>query len=248
MNISFYFKNLDSTEAIKAYATEKLEKIKDRLHHIEAVDVRFKLLRQNQVCEITVHADATVFHLQKANKDLYASIDEAVDTLNIQIDKYHKKIDEKSATLDVLPVREPQKAADEFTIHIYDAPIKPMTDVEAILQLRSEKYKFHMFHHIDEKRYSMVFARVDGNYSIVSPTKELGQYEEKVVKFGNDELKDVSFSLYPVSIMPVSEALEKLSENHLEYLAFVNEESRRLNILFISKSGELALKRPTISK
>jgi putative sigma-54 modulation protein len=244
MNIAFYFKNLDPTEAIKEYCNDKIGKIQDRLHHIEAVDVRFKLLRQNQVCEITVHADATVFHVQKQDKDLYAAIDATVDILNTQIDKYHKKIDEKAVAAEVLPIRDHQLSKDEFTISIYEAPVKPMTDIEAILQLQTEKFKFHMFHHIEEKRYSMVFARPDGNYSLISPTKELGQYEEKVVKYRENELKDVSFALYPVSIMSVSEAIEQLGDNHLEYLAFVNEESRRLNILFISKNGELAIKKP----
>jgi len=244
MNIAFYFKNLEPTEAIKEYCKEKISKITDRLHHIEAVDVRIKLLRQNQVCEITVHADSTIFHVQKHDKDLYAAIDATVDILNIQIDKYHKKIVEKTSTMEALPLMEPQIAKDELTINVYEAPIKPMTDVEAILQLQTEKFRFHMFHHVDEKRYSMVFARPDGNYSLISPTKELGQYEEKVVKFKDNELKDISFALYPVSIMSVSEVIEQLSENNLEYLAFVNEESRRLNILFISKTGDLAIKRP----
>jgi len=244
MNIAFYFKNLEPTDAIKEYCKEKIGKIKDRLHHVEAVDVRFKLLRQNQVCEITVHGDATVFHVQKEDKDLYASIDAAVDILNIQIDRYHKKIDEKSSALEVMPTRDSGISKEEFTIHVYVAPAKPMTDMEAILQLQNEKFKFHMFHHIDEKRYSLVFARPDGNYSLISPTKELGQYEEKVVKMKEDALKDISFSLYPLSILSVSEAIEQRDENDLEYLAFVNEESRRLNVLFISKNGDLAIKKP----
>jgi len=244
MNTVFYFKNLEPTDAIKEYCKEKIGKIQDRLHHVEAVDVRFKLLRQNQVCEVTVHADSTVFHVQKQEKDLYAAIDATVDILNIQIDKYHKKIGEKSTALEIMPTRDTGKAEQEFTIHVYEAAPKPMTDLEAILQLQNEKFKFHMYHHIDQKRYSMVFARPDGNYSLISPTKELGQYEEKVVKVKEDSLKDISYSLYPLSIMSVSEAIEQRNENHLEYLAFVNEESRRLNILFVSKNGELAIKKP----
>jgi putative sigma-54 modulation protein len=244
MNIAFYFKNLEPTDAIKEYCKEKIGKIKDRLHHIEAVDVRFKLLRQNQVCEITVHGDATVFHVQKQDKDLYASIDAAVDILNIQMDRYHKKIGEKSTAFEIMPTRENALSKEDHTIHVYQAPVKPMTDLEAILQLQNEKFKFHMYHHIEEKRYSMVFARPDGNYSLISPTKELGQYEEKIVKMKDNSLKDVAYSLYPLSILSVSEAIEQRNESNLEYLAFVNEESRRLNILFISKNGELALKKP----
>jgi len=248
MEISFYFKNLDSTDAIKAYCQEKLNKLKDRFHHIEGVDVRFKLVRQHQVCEITVHADATVYHVTKQDKDLYAAIDQATDTLHIQVDKHHKKADNRAVALnaaDVLPSFEPGTPVQEdITIQIYEAPPKPMTDEEAILQLQNEKYRFHLYHHADERKYSLVFARPDGNFSLIAPTKELGQYQEKVVSYSNNELKEISFSLYPVSVKNIAEAVEQIRENSLEYLAFVNEETKRINVLFHGKNGALAIKRP----
>jgi len=247
MDISFYFKNLDPTDAIKVYCSDKLSKLQTRFHHIEAVDVRFNLVRQNQVCEVTVHADSTVFHVTKQDKDLYASIDLATDTLHSQVDKYHKKLDDRQTSknaAEVIPSFTPVSTTENVTINVYNAPPKPMTDSEAILQLQTEKFRFHMFHHIDEKRYSLVFARPDGNYSLISPTKELGQYEEKIVSFQNNELEDVSFSLYPLSILTIPEAVEQWRENNLEYFSFVNEESRRMNILFYSKHGEMALKKP----
>ncbi len=247
MEISYYFKNLEPTGAIKDYCSEKIGKIKERLHHIESVDVRFNLVRQNQVCEITVHADSTVFHVTKSDKDLYASIDLATDTLNTQVDKYHKKIDTravKKEMSDFMPSFDATFPKEEVTIHVYEAPVKPMTDTEAILQLQNEKYRFHMFHHIEEKKYSMVFVRPDGNYSLISPTTKMGEYNEQVVSFKNGEFKEISQSLYPLSILTISEAVEKIRENALEYFAFVNEDTRRMNVLFYPKSGELALKRP----
>jgi len=246
MNISYYFKNLDSSDAMKEYASEKLNKLQERLHHIEGVDVRFKLMRQNQVCEITVHGDATVFHVNKQDKDMYAAIDLASDILNTQIDKYHKKVEghRSDSALAILPLALKANTPEEMTIHVYDAPAKPMTDEEAILQLQSEKFKFHMYHHADEKKYSLVFARPDGNFSIISPTKELGQYQEKVVQYRHGEMKEISFSLYPLTVQSPSESIEALQENHLEYLAFVNEDTKRMNVLFLGKHGELAIKRP----
>jgi len=248
MEIAYYFKNLDPTDAIKDYCAEKIGKLKDRLHHIESVDVRFNLVRQNQVCEITVHADSTVFHVTKSDKDLYASIDSATDTLNNQVDKYHKKLDSRSGgvkgNLDFLPLFSPEFPKEEVTIQVFEAPPKPMTDVEAVLQLQTEKYRFHMYHHIDEKRYSLVFARPDGNYSLISPTSEIGQYNERVVGVKEGEMKEISHTLYPLSILTIAEAVEQIREANLEYFAYVNEESRRMNVLFYAKNGELSLKRP----
>ena len=142
MEIAYYFKNLPPTDAIKAYATKKIDKLKERLHHIEGIDVRFSLERQNQFFEITVHGDSTVFHLKKSDKDLYAAIDNALDVLNNQIDKYRKKFEEKVAVAReaFLPTADERTLNEEIEIDVRDAEIKPMDDIEAVMQLRSKKF------------------------------------------------------------------------------------------------------------
>ncbi len=247
MNISYYFKNLDATEALKSYAHDKLEKLKDRLHHIEGIDVRFALERQNQIFEVTIHADARVFHLKKQDKDLYAAIDNAMAALNKQIDRYHKKIDENTSIMpaDLLPQYD-APSVDREDIAVYDAIIKPMDDLEAVMQVKANRYRFLMYHKSTEERYSAVMVRPDGKYSIVSPIGEPGNYQETVVRLKGNELEKVSVSLYPMTRLTVSEAIDKLMENNLEFLIFVNEESMRMNILFRDRKGSLGIKRPAV--
>ncbi|AFM11098.1 ribosome hibernation-promoting factor, HPF/YfiA family [Turneriella parva] len=246
MEISYYFKNLPPTDAIKAYAGKKIEKLKERLHHIEGIDVRFSLERQNQFFEITVHGDATVFHLKKSDKDLYAAIDNALDVLNNQIDKYRKKFEEKTANVKEMFI--PQAAGrvqdEETEIEVRDAEIKPMDDLEAVLQLRSKQFRFLMYHHVDEKRYGLVTARNDGNYSIVMPGG--GGFVETIVRLSGNKLEKLAESVYPVSKFTVAEALDVLSDAALEFLAFVNEESGRLNVMFHAQGGGIMIKRPAI--
>jgi len=244
MEVSYYFKNLPPTDAIKAYTNKKIEKLKERLHHIEGIDVRFSLERQNQFFEITVHGDATVFHLKKSDKDLYAAIDNTLDVLNNQIDKYRKKFEEK--TVQVKEMFIPQIAGraqeDETEIEVRDAEIKPMDDLEAVLQLRSKQFRFLMYHHVNEQRYGLVTARNDGNYSIVMPGG--GGFVETVVRFSDNKLEKLAESVYPVSKFTVAEALDVLAEASLEFLAFVNEETGHLNVMFHSQGGGIMIKRP----
>lgn len=248
MNISYYFKNLDTSDAIKEYASKKIEKLRDRLHHVEGIDIRFSLERQLQIFEITIRADATVFHLKKSDKDLYAAIDNALDILGVQIDKYRKKLEEKTSVAreQLLPQTETRTYAEEAFIPVYEADAKPMDDLEAIMQMRAGRYKFMMYRHDDTKRYGLVSARPDGNYSIITPAVEVGQYTETVVKLKKNVLTKVSESLYPVSRLTMAEALDDIEDNHLDYLAFVNDENTRLNILFHAKNGGLAIKRPSV--
>lgn len=244
MEIAYYFKNLPPTDAIKAYATKKIDKLKERLHHIEGIDVRFSLERQNQFFEITVHGDATVFHLKKSDKDLYAAIDNALDVLNNQIDKYRKKFEEKVAVArdTFLPVTDDRTVDEETEITVRDAEIKPMDDLEAVMQLRSKKFRFLMYHHEDEKSYGLVTARNDGNYSIVMPGG--GGFVETVSRLTNGKLEKLAEAIYPVSKFTVAEALDMLNEANLEYLAFVNEDTGRLNVMFHALNGGIMIKRP----
>lgn len=247
MEIAYYFKNLPPTDAIKAYTEKKMEKLKERLHHIEGIDVRFSLERQNQFFEITVHGDATVFHLKKSNKDLYAAIDNTLDVLNNQIDKYRKKLEEKTADFreKFLPVSNERESSEELEIEIRDAEIKPMDDLEAVLQIRSKKFRFLMYHHADESNYGLATARNDGNYSIVMPSQG-GGFIEVVMAFVTGKLEKLAEAIYPVSKFTVAEALDVLDESNLEYLAFVNEDTEKLNVIFHAQGGGIMIKRPAI--
>lgn len=248
MNIQFYFKNIEPTDAIKNYVSEKLKKIEDRLHHTQNVNVRFFVEREKQFCDISIQADATVFHVHKSDTDLYAAIDSVLDILHIQIDKHHKKIESRAVHEGIspegFPYMENEPVDEEIPIAFYPAPSKPMTNLEAIAQLQMEKFKFFMFHELDAKRYSLVYVRPDGLFCIITPTSEFGQYKEHVVKMEDKELCDVSISLFPMSKLILAEASERLQDNNMEYMVFLNEDTRRMNVLFRNKNGELALKQP----
>ncbi len=247
MNISFYFKNLEPTEALKDYAREKLSKLNDRLHHIESVDVRFSLLKQLQTFEVTVHADATVFHLRKSEKDMYAAIDVTVDVLFKQIERYRTKLESKTAVtdkFDLIP-QSPEASDEDITISVYDAPVKPMSDEEAVLQLRANRFQFLMYHTENQNRYSVVLARPDGNYSIINPKdNDPGQYTETVFRLKGTELDRLSQSVYPMSRLSISEAIDHIVETSSPYFVYVNDESGRMNLLFRGKNAELILKKP----
>ncbi len=252
MNISYYFKNLEPTQAIKDYTEEKVKKLYGRLSHIEGVDVRFSLQRQNQIFEITIRGDAAVFHLRKENKDLYAAIDTAIDSIGLQIEKHHNKFENRHLEGDLqygaIPLASSAKSSDEMLISVYEAPAKPMDDLEAVLQLRAHRFRFLMYHRMNERKYSVAFGRPDGNYSIISPLNERGQYEEHVVKVDSDknDIEAISVAIYPMTITTIGEALEKMDENNLEYFAFVNEETMRMNVLFHERNGGISLKKPAI--
>jgi len=245
MNIAYYFKNLEPSDALKDYASDKLAKLSDRLHHIEGIDVRFQLERQNQMFEITVHADSTVLHLKKADKDMYAAIDNAVDSLHGQISKHRDKLDSKEVSLETLiPTFDERPIGSELSIAVFDALGKPMDDLDAVMQVQASRFRFLMYRRINEDRYSLILSRPDGNYSLVYPHEDDDGYKESVNILKDNELQEISASTYPMSRLSVAEAVDRLEENKMDFLAFVNDDTGRMNILFHGRHGELVLKRP----
>lgn len=248
MNIQFYFKNIEPTDAIKSYVSEKIKKIGDRLHHVQRVNVRFFVEREHQSCEISIQADATVFHVGKSNTDLYAAIDAVLDTLHIQVDKHHKKLESKAGHEEIVPkgytYTSDQPIDKEMPIASFLAPAKPMTQIEAISQLQNGKFKFFMFNEFGIEKYSLVYIRPDGFYSILVADNNLNQYKEHVVKVKHEQLEITSISLFPISKLTLSEAAEQLEENYMEYIFFINEDSNQINVLFRRRTGGLALKQP----
>ena len=252
MNISFYFKNLDPTQAVKSYTAKKLAKIEKLVHHSEGIDARFFLLKKEHICEITIHADNKVFHVKKADKNMYVSIDLVIHALQKAIDRYHKKkktSHEEENINSHLPVFEKkEKPLEEVEISIFEVPHKPMYHQEAFLQLREHRYKFMMYRNMNTitKRFSLLFLRPDGNYSVVSPSYKLREYNETIYRedYSNSEFKKISSSKYPMSSWTIYQAIGILHQNQSDYLAFVNQDTSKMNILFHSRSGNLILKKP----
>ena len=248
--ISFYFKHFEPTDAIKQYVIRKLTKFEKIFHHLEGIHARFILSKKKHLFEITVHADSKTFHIKKDDPDMYAAIDKSIDVLHSVIDKHHKKrsVPEGHEITRLLPTaRDKNHLPDENIIWTFDVPLKPIDDEEAILQLRRQGYHFMMYHNFNRKRkYSLVFYRPDGNYSIISPTMRLGKYVEKIFKEGYERqgYKEIKKSSYPLSIMTIPEAANSLYNGRGEYITFVNRDTKRMNVLFHSRSGELILKRP----
>jgi putative sigma-54 modulation protein len=86
MNITITFRHMDATDAVKAYATEKVARLQrffrwpmkgqvtlscqhDRLHSVE----------------VDIHAGNTHFHAHETSEDMYASIDKVIDKIERQV-------------------------------------------------------------------------------------------------------------------------------------------------------------------
>jgi putative sigma-54 modulation protein len=85
MNISITFRHMEPSEAIKAYAQDKVSKLQKFLRRPLAAKVTLSLQKQNHVAETRVSSGGEHLEAMEESEDIYASIDKVIDKLERQI-------------------------------------------------------------------------------------------------------------------------------------------------------------------
>ena len=100
MNISFTFKNMESSEHLKQYAAKRFEKLSRFCSHFEPVDIQVTLLVDKVRHKVEAHAvgkNLNVSALEESD-DMYASIDMVLDKVEAQIKKLAEKQKDRRRT------------------------------------------------------------------------------------------------------------------------------------------------------
>jgi len=85
MRIAFTFRHIDSSDAVKGYATEKLAKVQKYLRAPIDADVTLSCERHLHQVEVRLRSDGHTYLAHEESEDMYASIDMVVDTLDRQV-------------------------------------------------------------------------------------------------------------------------------------------------------------------
>ena len=88
MRIAFTFRHLDSSDAIKNYASEKLAKIQKYMRAPLDADVTFFQERHINKVEVVLRSDGHTYIATEGSEDMYASIDLVTDTIDRQVRRY----------------------------------------------------------------------------------------------------------------------------------------------------------------
>ena len=89
-------KNIEITDAIKAYVKEKLGKVVNHYDQITGIDVILSVIKNpaatgKQVAEVSCKMNTGVVHCEESAESMYASIDLLADKLDRQVKKFKDK-------------------------------------------------------------------------------------------------------------------------------------------------------------
>jgi putative sigma-54 modulation protein len=194
-DIHVFGRNVQVTEAMKAYAIEKVSKIEKFSVRNVSATVTMDVQRGDQKIDIIMNVNNTRIKVHAINKDMYASIDKAVDRLKEKLRRYMERIHEhhakgvKDSPINVSVVR----PSDDYLAEINEEiefenqtriieelrpheivsrekqSLKILSQKEAILKMELSRDVFLVYRAEEDQKLKVIYRRNDGNFGIIEP-------------------------------------------------------------------------------
>ena len=175
MNITVKAHQVEVTDALKAYARKKIEKLEKFFDHIQSISVSLDILHvsndnETQVAAATILASGTIIRGKESAKDMYASIDLLYDKLEAQLVKYKEKLRDHKKKSAKVPVSEKKSSkvskdySDSVERHYVPKPIDPE---DAVALLEDRKLDFIVFRNIQHEQVCVVYPLSSGEYGLI---------------------------------------------------------------------------------
>ena len=175
MQTSVTFKNIDPSDHLKAYVSDKLNRFDKFLDNPAEANVVLAVEKFRHIAEINIAGDKLTIMGSEETNDMYSAIDMALDKLEKQIKKSKQKIRERrtaSKNRSLSMLEEADTLPDDDTerqIKIRNIEYKPMDIEEAVLQMDLIEDNFLVFTNARSDRINVLYRRRDGHYGLIQP-------------------------------------------------------------------------------
>jgi putative sigma-54 modulation protein len=97
MNLTISGHHLDVTPALREYVINKLDRVTRHFDQVVDINVLLTVEKQRekerrQKAEVTLHVKGRDIHIEQADEDLYAAIDQLVDKLDRQVCRHKDRM------------------------------------------------------------------------------------------------------------------------------------------------------------
>jgi putative sigma-54 modulation protein len=176
MQVNITFRHLESTEALKTHARDKVEHIQRYVDRPSEAHVVLYVESLEHHADINLKAGPFLLRGRAKSNDMYASIDAAAEKIERQLKKHkeklknHKVVERQNghAPVDVRhEVLSVERAPSDRVVKSSTFKAKPMSLDEAILQLDLLNSQFFVFQNAKDNAINVVYRRDDGNLGLI---------------------------------------------------------------------------------
>ncbi len=177
MQTTVMFKNLDSSEDLKAYVQSKLDRFDKFLDNPAMATVVLSMEKFRRIAEINISGDKLNIKGKEETEDIYSAVDNVLDKLKKQIKKNKQKIKARRGTRNgKAQIVSGQDSAfdnldNEVQIRVKNIEYKPMDVEEAVMQMDIVNNNFLVFTNARTDRVNVLYRRADGDYGLIQPNR-----------------------------------------------------------------------------
>src|SRR5438552_11016062 len=165
MRLQVKGKNLDVSDSIRSYAEDKLRKLERQLADPTQIELELSVERNpsisaNHVAEATIWTKGPTLRAREASADMRASIDQLVDKLERQVQRYREKRRPRTGRDNGSSLEETQPAGEEsepVIVKTKQFAVKPMAPEEAVLQLELVGHDFFVYENADTGEVNVAY-------------------------------------------------------------------------------------------
>lgn len=190
--------NIELTDALKQYATEKLSSTLSKVgRRVTKCEVHLTVdknptVEKPQTAEVVVSVKGTVIRAAKKSHDMYASLDEVSDSVRRKLRKYKERIIDahrqgkpEADDFDLSEIEDFKLFNDEVAREESEAPPVPEVDMsvvkkkafpmdpisveEAVLCLEYIDHDFYVFKNSASGKMGVVYRRKSGGVGLIEP-------------------------------------------------------------------------------
>ncbi|MDP2343924.1 MAG: ribosome-associated translation inhibitor RaiA [Deltaproteobacteria bacterium] len=184
MQVSVTFRHMDATDALKAFAAEKVSKIEKYIHTPTDAHVVLSVEKHLHRAEINVSANGMRVRGEESSGDMYGSIDAAAQKIERQLKRYRNKLSthkarEGHASKVRLSYVEPAQGelgelamdAPSSIVETKELDANPMLVEEAIMQMDLMQTDFIVFINAKTNNVNVLYRRKEGNFGLIEPPR-----------------------------------------------------------------------------
>jgi len=180
MQTSVTFKNIDPSDHLRSYVSEKLNRLDKYLYNPAEASVVLAVEKFRHIAEIKIMGDRLKINGKEETGDMYSAIDMVLDKIEKQIKKSKQKIrkhrtntNSKSKTMashqDIALARDREDESGQGRIRIENIEYKPMHIEEAVMQIELVKNNFFVFTNASTDKVNVLYRRKDGDLGLIQP-------------------------------------------------------------------------------
>ncbi len=175
MQTSVTFKNIDSSDHLKSYVGEKLDRLDKYLHNPAEANVVLLVEKFRHIAEIKITGDRLNIVGKEEQNDMYSAIDMALDKIGKQIKKTKQKKrgrrnNGRSKAMSMDQDRAPEEDEGALgQVRIETIEYKPMDIEEAVMQMELVKNTFLVFTNANTDEVNVLYRRRNGDLGLIQP-------------------------------------------------------------------------------